>query len=184
MSSSSISSIAHTKIVNHALSHPTCPVHGALIGTQSSTGKLEITDVAPISHTHLTSLLIEGGMTLAEEVFCNNGGSIVGWYVCNERLTDNNPPESVLKVMDKISAIAGENNSTLLVVVNNKKITSDSTSLQCFVKDTRGRHLKTVDPGQITIGDYSKSLKGDVSRVFDFEDQMEEIDGADWRNSN
>ena len=187
----SVSSKAHTTIVNHALSHPTSIIHGALIGNRSSTGGVDITDVAPISHSHLTSLLIEGGITSAEGVWCKgNGSMVVGWYVCNERFSDLTPPESVMKVMEKIEAINGKelgSSSTVLIVVNAKKLLAPGGSnqpLQCYGKGTMGKHVKAVESNDLFVGPVTRGGRvDDIAKVFDFEDQMEEVIGADWRNN-
>ena len=90
-----VSKAAGVKVVAHAMSNVTCAVQGALIGKvdASDASNLIIYDVAPLSHGNPTPVLIEGGMNMAEEAFCKDGKSVVGWYTANERLDDSVPGE-------------------------------------------------------------------------------------------
>lgn len=60
-----VSDLAYTKIILHALKHPHQPVNGVLLGSPSSSGVVEIVDTIPLLH-HWTSLspMMEIGLDL------------------------------------------------------------------------------------------------------------------------
>eukprot|EP00560_Eucampia_antarctica_P002089 CAMPEP_0197836310 /NCGR_PEP_ID=MMETSP1437-20131217/28502_1 /TAXON_ID=49252 ORGANISM="Eucampia antarctica, Strain CCMP1452" /NCGR_SAMPLE_ID=MMETSP1437 /ASSEMBLY_ACC=CAM_ASM_001096 /LENGTH=220 /DNA_ID=CAMNT_0043442373 /DNA_START=29 /DNA_END=688 /DNA_ORIENTATION=+ len=99
-----LSSLAHVKIILHAVKNPRSPTHGILIGTSFPDHSLVISDVLPVCHSSPTKPLLEMALLLAEAHLSQNDDQklIVGWYTSNERLDDVHPKSAALKTMNAI----------------------------------------------------------------------------------
>lgn len=121
-----VSSLAHTKMVLHAVRHPNSTIHGILLGSigadstsNSGSATLEITNALPVFHSTPTKPLLEISLRLAES-YCSSSNSssttttptttsiskqkIVGWYTANERINDTTPNQAALKIMSSIAS--------------------------------------------------------------------------------
>jgi len=85
-------------------------------------------------------------------------------------------------VMERISANSGSTES-VLVLMNNKKLSIKSaTPFQVFTKDGGGKFRKALESSGVKSGDLGggEEDKG-IKKVWDFQDMIEEVEGADWR---
>ena len=134
MSTLTISPLAHRKLQSHSLRHPTCAVHGVLLGRMllNPVPTLQVFDSFPLCHSPPTAVLVEGGLLLAHSrcglssppssssmssmsSMSSSSPSfgpsyVCGWYVGAELLSSSGsvpPPQSCVDVMSKICAMAG-----------------------------------------------------------------------------
>lgn len=119
----SISTVAHTKMTLHAAKKHTTQIHGILIGhftgaeeIGSDTGAplLSIHDAIPVCHEAPTKPIVDMALRLTDE-YCRflEGGSkqVVGWYSAPERLSDDKPGQSALRITASIgSRLASQGN--------------------------------------------------------------------------
>jgi len=112
----SITPLANTKMILHAIRHANSNIHGILIGSivdtaGTTTGTtLEISNALPVFHSTPTKPLLEMALRLAES-YCYSSSSdtntkqqIVGWYTGNERNNDTTPNQAALKIMRSIAS--------------------------------------------------------------------------------
>mmetsp|Transcript_2320 Transcript_2320/g.3069 ORF Transcript_2320/g.3069 Transcript_2320/m.3069 type:complete len:274 (+) Transcript_2320:52-873(+) len=119
----SISTVAHAKMILHAVCKATQQVHGILIGRFAETDAgasaaptLFIEDALPVCHEAPTKPIVDTSLRLAE-TYCDslseeksddsNQCRVVGWYTANERLGgDENvrPGQAALRIAGSIGA--------------------------------------------------------------------------------
>jgi len=147
-----VSALAHTKIILHAVQNPHAQIHGILVGryrkptTSGATPILQIAEAFPVCHSAPTKPLLDMAFRLAE-AYCKGSSiaydndkeeedsssssstQIVGWYTANERLDDVQLSPSALRVMGTIAAAATQQGESLpanaepcLFLVNNNKL--------------------------------------------------------------
>ena len=173
----SLSLLSTKKLTAHALSHPSLPVHGLLLGTRAE-GTVHVTDVAPLTHSNPTGSILESGLALASKTFCEGTSlQIVGCYSAAARLDQTSPDPAALALAASSEAAGG---ASLLLTVSNKKL-SASPSLShpflAFVRDSKGSHCRQLVEGDVTV-EWKGAGEGEVR---DFEDVLEGGEGS-WRN--
>jgi hypothetical protein len=174
MPSHSLSPLASSKLLSHALSHPSSPVLGLLLGPSPET----VLDAAPVAHGAVTALLLDAALNLADEQWGGDRG-VVGLYVASASVSDAKPPSVALEVMAQIEArVPG----AVLVVLNNKRLGEGDCggAFGAFRKDGRGRHLRSVEEGAVEVVGGGKVGEG---RVWDLEETLEGgLEKPDWTN--
>uniref|UniRef100_A0A915KAG9 MPN domain-containing protein n=1 Tax=Romanomermis culicivorax TaxID=13658 RepID=A0A915KAG9_ROMCU len=161
MATFTLSTQAYCKILLHALKYPHSAVNGVMLGEKSkiagdSSNSIQIVDVVPLFHRWL-SLSTPLEIALSQiDLFCQTQTKnlkIVGYYQANERLKDNSPDQTALKVMEKLTSLSCENILIMSCIielsytqVDNSKISleADSNCLHAFcLQDQKLRPKET-----------------------------------------
>ena len=201
-----ITELASSKMQNHCKANPLTQNHGILLGQRtSSSGEsggnavvkhITVCDVLPVCHSSLTSLIIEGSLLMAVDMFPNmeklEGGNeeaakkqtvIVGFYTANELLGNDTPCTAIQKTMDKLVGNQ-KDESFAIVVIKNRAFNNenDCHPFNCISVNREGKFNKVLDGDKVQC--LNTVVGGD--KIYDFEDMLEAeesgIVGMSWRN--
>jgi len=171
----------------HASTNSRTPIHGILIGQQSS-DQCSVTDIVPVSHSNPTKPIIDMALRFTEE-FCRvQGGGLmmVGWYTANERVGDNTPSPIAWKVVANMKETLSSEPILAIItsdsfeVMLRKECTADGQGKGFKVYSNCDESSEAVEDIKAENGDWSEvsalvadiCLKGNA-KLCDFENHLE-----------
>ena len=184
---------ASLAIALHCIRHSTEAVHGVLLGYVNG-GELTITDAVPVTHGAPTLPIVEVALGLIPHIMKNNTTNnynttkaaiqIVGWYTAPMLVNDTKPDPLALRMIANLAQAATSSSTSgsslvttdpILMVVQNASlaafvkgmdVTTPTTFLKAYTKDSTNQWLKPIDDAMITIKS-SDDVVGAVAKAKD-----------------
>lgn len=183
---------ASLSIALHCIRHSTEAVHGVLLGYASNGGELIITDTVPVTHGAPTLPIVEVALGLLPHCLKNNTKTnsiktaiqIVGWYTAPMLVNDTRPDPLALRMIANLAQAATSSSTSgsslvttdpILMVVQNESlaafvkgmdVTTPTTFLKAYTKDSTNQWLKPIDDAMITVKS-SNDVVGAVAKAND-----------------
>lgn len=183
-------------MAGHSTSHPMCSVHGVLIGTRTSTNKVDIVDAYPICHETPTKTLVETSLSLVLSMLDGEKSkTVVGWYTAPELLNDKKAGPVALRIAASLSsngAVVGEpvlvvvNNESLVDLSSEKKIAA-SRAIQAYGKDFGMQWMERLDTVVLKDSDATTGLKSMLKSNVTVKDLIDHWGGgasSEWTSAS
>jgi len=151
-----LSSEAFVAMLLHAANNGTTVVHGILIGSFSS-DKVAVTKAIPVCHETPTRPLVEMALALAA---ASTNEDIVGWYTAPEKLSDNKPGPTALRIA---ASLATDKNDSVLLLLSNEGLgqclRGDTTRVPVIKAFGRDFGDQWLEPLEVTVAQEIKSIE-------------------------
>eukprot|EP00300_Choanocystis_sp_HF-7_P021993 c21103_g1_i1.p1 GENE.c21103_g1_i1~~c21103_g1_i1.p1 ORF type:complete len:190 (+),score=50.00 c21103_g1_i1:53-622(+) len=175
MSGCSVSKLASTKILLHAGKYLYTSVNGIAVGKVSSSGDIQIEDVVPLFHQHLSLLpLLEVALIQIEAYCAANGQTLVGYYHGNEHVDDEKLPNIAKIIAEKIQLNTSHN--AVILQIRNLGF-NDGKVLKGFVKSKDWTEVDlSLDLSLADVKGLGQLIqRGQAIHVNDFHDHVNNV---------
>lgn len=176
-------------MIAHSLRYPNDSIHGLLLGSCSSGGKIVANDAAPVCHGAPTRPLVETAIGLVESSQVSDD-QIVGWYTSPAFLEDDRPGPVALRMVASLASNKKLLGDPALVVLNNVALSAcakgSSTAseeaknvVKALGKDMSQQWLETLP---ITLKDPLDAVKSakSGSPMNDLADHLDGDEMLEW----